>query len=40
MPQEPVTVFTVGHSNRPLQELSHLLHEHGIATLVDVSNIH
>jgi hypothetical protein len=37
MPHEPVTVYTVGHSNRPLQELIGLLHEHGVATLVDVS---
>ena len=35
MPQETV-VYTIGHGNRPLEELSMLLHRSGIACLVDV----
>jgi len=36
MGAEAVTLFTVGHSNRSLQELVDLLTEAGVTTLVDV----
>lgn len=33
----PLTIFTIGHSARPLAELQDLLHEAGVQLLVDVS---
>ena len=35
--EEPLTVFTIGHSSRTLAELADLLEEHGVKVLVDVS---
>ena len=34
--QSSITVFTIGHSTRPLQELIDALQAHGIRTLVDI----
>jgi len=34
--QSSITVFTIGHSTRPLQELIEALQAHGIRTLVDI----
>jgi uncharacterized protein (DUF488 family) len=36
MSHAPVTLYTVGHSNRPIEELIALLTDAGIATLIDV----
>lgn len=33
---EPRTVYTIGHSTRPVEELIALLREHGVEVLVDV----
>ncbi|MBN2549602.1 MAG: DUF488 domain-containing protein [Anaerolineales bacterium] len=33
---EPIIIFTIGHSNHSLQKLAQLLKENGIAALVDV----
>lgn len=38
MPQHP-TIWTVGHSTRPIGEFTDLLRAHGIALLVDVRTI-
>jgi len=35
-PEPPPTVFTIGHSNHPLETFLELLHRHGIALLADV----
>ena len=34
-----VTVYTVGHSNRDLDEFVGLLKAHGVETLVDIRNL-
>ncbi|GAB3818978.1 DUF488 domain-containing protein [Tessaracoccus terricola] len=34
-----MTIFTIGHSNRPLQEFTDLLREHDIALVVDVRRL-
>jgi uncharacterized protein (DUF488 family) len=36
---EPGTIFTIGHSTRPLAELVALLREAGVAVLVDVRSV-
>jgi uncharacterized protein (DUF488 family) len=36
---ESVTVFTIGHSNRPIEEFIDLLTAHGVQHLVDVRKI-
>jgi len=33
------TLYTIGHSTRPIEELVGLLHQHGIATVVDVRTV-
>jgi uncharacterized protein (DUF488 family) len=38
MPQQP-TVWTIGHSTRPISEFTDLLRTHGISLLVDVRTI-
>ncbi|EDY22273.1 protein of unknown function DUF1130 [Chthoniobacter flavus Ellin428] len=36
---EPRTIFTVGHSTRPIEEFIGLLQAHGVALLVDVRTV-
>lgn len=38
MPRQP-TIWTIGHSTRPIREFTNLLRAHGIALLVDVRTI-
>ena len=38
-PSRPVTVYTVGHSTRSLDELVALLRHHGVAHVVDVRSL-
>lgn len=38
-PYRDVTVFTIGHSTRSLDELVHLLRRHGIACVVDIRSV-
>jgi len=35
--EEPLTICTVGHSNRSMDDLAALLNENGVTLLVDVS---
>jgi uncharacterized protein (DUF488 family) len=38
-PSESLTVFTIGHSTRPVDEFLEILHVHGIGQVVDVRTI-
>ncbi len=35
--QQVLIIYTIGHSTRPLAELTDMLEEHGIRLLIDVS---
>jgi len=36
---EPLTIFTIGHSTRPIAEFIGLLHEHGVGRIIDIRTI-
>ena len=38
-PERPPSVFTIGHSTRPLAEFVQLLQAHGVAQVVDVRSV-
>ncbi len=35
----PLTIFTIGHSTRTLEELADVLHAHGVAQLIDIRSV-